>query len=258
MSEHRSFSQLSTYEKCPYRYYLERVEKVWQKPAAWLPMGTAVHYACEKWELSGRHAPDVVIKAWFQESYWEATNKYLEETPNTAHWEASGPFKGPEDITRRFEVGQEHVIRYAEYYRKHRTEIPWVTPDGTPAIELPFDFELGGVPIRGFIDAVINVDGELIVRDTKSGRQPGDDKQLKIYALAIENIGGPTVALGDYFMTRTGKPTFPYDLLQVTKQEMTNRFIQLDLSIKAGEFPPNPGDECARCSVKLSCEYRVG
>ena len=51
---HRSVSQLQQYTKCPMAYKLSRIDKVWQRPAAWLIQGSAVHEAIEAWEKSGR------------------------------------------------------------------------------------------------------------------------------------------------------------------------------------------------------------
>ena len=56
----RSVSQAQLYLDdlggCAYRYYLSRVIRVWDRPAAWLPQGTAVHGAAEWWERGGRKA----------------------------------------------------------------------------------------------------------------------------------------------------------------------------------------------------------
>src|SRR3954469_19163368 len=98
MTDVRSYSQLGAYDRCPYMYYLERVEKVWQRPAAWLPMGTAVHEAAERWELSGRTMSLEEAQQIFRDAYVRETNKYLDDTPNANHWFRSGPYKGPEDI----------------------------------------------------------------------------------------------------------------------------------------------------------------
>lgn len=44
---HRSFSQLTTYQRCPLQYYLSKVAQVPEKPAVYLVAGSAVHSMIE-------------------------------------------------------------------------------------------------------------------------------------------------------------------------------------------------------------------
>src|SRR5690606_40927541 len=68
-------------------------------------------------------------------------------------------------------------------------EVIWVAEDGTPGIELGFDVDLDGVRVRGYIDQVLKADSDdsVRVRDVKTGAQPGDALQLKVYAVALED-----------------------------------------------------------------------
>lgn len=266
MSDIRSYSQLGSYDRCPYMYYLERIEKVWQKPAAWLPMGTAVHEAAERWELSHRTMGLEEAQQIFKDAYVRETNKYLDETPNPAYWFRSGPYKGPEDIIRRYGLGLEHVARYIRWYtEKHPEEKPVIltagAEEGRMLVEMPFVIELGGVKVRGFIDYVGWDDNDrVIVRDNKTGRLPGGSDQLATYAIAVEELYPwvGEVAQGDFFMTRTGKPTVPYMLTRVVKQQLAEDFATMDAGVEAGDFPAKPeASKCMFCSVRDSCKYRV-
>lgn len=67
----------------------------------------------------------------------------------------SGPYGGAADLERRYGIGLEQVAKYVDYATRAELEVVWITPDGTPAIELAFDIDLDGILIRGFIDAVI-------------------------------------------------------------------------------------------------------
>ncbi len=261
MVDYRSWSQLEQYDACPHRYYLARIERVWKKPAAWLPMGTAVHYAAEMWEKSERKAVPAVVKAWFKEKYAEEVNHYLEETPNTRFWQSSGPYQGDEDIPRRYTVGLTHVERYLKWYKDHPNEVIWITPDGTPAIELPFDFELGGVQVKGMLDqAVTNVDdlnSPVIARDIKTGNSPGKVEQLSLAGHAVLQADPEAeIIQGDFLMTKSGYPTYPYDLINV--DVLTEKFLTLDNGIRAGDFPAKPEEsKCHRCDVAESCKFKA-
>lgn len=257
----RSWSQLEQYRACPYQYYLARIEKVWQRPAAWFPMGSAVHAAAEAWERAGRteEADDLAIST-YHESYDAETNEYLEDTPNTRWWEWSGPYDGEADILRREPIGEDHVRRYIAWYRRHPAQVPIVLEDGSLAVELPFEVEIGGVPVRGYLDylGVIEDLGLIGPRDNKTGNKPGKALQLRTYAEAAKEIlpdSGPML-YGDFMMTKTGKPTVLQNLCQWSYDEFAAMWQGLDSGVKAGDFPATPGAACARCSVRDSCEYQ--
>jgi putative RecB family exonuclease len=141
---------------------------VWQRPAAWLAQGSAVHEAAEAYERSGRTMTVEDAQEVFRESYASHIGEACEVTPNFQAWFASGPYHGELDIERRFQIGLDQVVKYIDWYNSHPTEVIWIAPDGTPGIELGFDINLDGVPIRGFIDAVISSQGVTVVRDNKT------------------------------------------------------------------------------------------
>lgn len=236
----------------------------------------------------------------FRESYSREVGKYCDITPNFDYWSASGRYRGEEDVERRYGIGLGQVAKALAWYEQHPEEQIWKTPDGEPAIELGFDIELDayqdpwcvegkkhvedcecrdGIPIRGFIDAVIDVQGEeiisyqgggekygepkrtpkLVVRDNKTGNNPGDDFQLAVYAVALQEmygLFGPY--LGDYWMGRSGKATHPYDLTSWTRDRVAAAFRELEDNIQSERFDPMPEpDKCRFCDVSYSCEFRA-
>lgn len=248
----RSVSQVQSYEQCPYAYYLERVEKVWQRPAAWFPMGTAVHAAIEAYEKSGRQLPADEAKAVFRSSYIDETNKYMEDTPNLKFWSWSGRYDGPADIKRRFEIGQTQVEKYYDYVAQTPDDVIWIAPDGTPGIEIEFLEDFDGIPMRGFIDTV----KATAVEDAKTGTKvPTDPFQLKVYGMALKKRFGLVRRYGRYWLGKTGKASKLYDLDAVPDQEVYDRIRRVDTEINAGNFPATPGEHCRRCSVNTSCPF---
>ncbi len=289
---YRSVSQVRQYLRemggCGYRYYLSRRVRAWDRPDAWRPQGTAVHRAAEEWELSGRKMPLEAAQDVFRESYADEVNGFLEGSPNADAWWASGPYKGPRDIERRYAIGLQQVARYVEYYTETAPqEVPWRTPDGKPAVELEFRIDLAGVEVRGLIDVIVMVkpvippprtaSGALskskaaladyekardeakprpIPRDNKSGKKPGDAFQLAVYDLEVEELTGQRAFVGDYWMGDTGKPTKPYDLAEWDRARIADVFQRADEGIRAEEWTPNPGPACERCGVATSCPFR--
>lgn len=247
-----SVSQYKQYERCPFSWKLSRIDKVWQRPAAWLPQGSAVHEAGEAWEKSGRTMTLEEAQAVFTESYDNHVNSYCDVTPNLDWWFRSGPYAGEADIERRYGLGLQQVERMLQWYDKHPDEVVWIAPDGTPGIEIGFDIDLDGVQIRGFIDLVL----EGLVRDNKTGNNPGDDFQLGVYAVGLKEQYGLEVLQGDYWMGRTGKPTKAFDLTDWTRDTVRDKFLELQDNINSERFPADPEpSKCRFCSVSYSCEY---
>jgi putative RecB family exonuclease len=281
--DYRSVSQVKQWDTCPYQYWLQRRERAWQRPAAWLPQGTAVHKAAEVWELSERTMSLEDAQDTFRDEYVSEVGRMCAETPNLEYWFASGPYGGQADLERRFSIGLQQVGRYLDYYQgPGADEVMWRTPEGTPAVELSFDIDLDGVRVRGYIDAVPMVKPIIekpksrskkdlaeyaealagakarpIPRDNKTGNMPGDDFQLGVYDVALEDQYGIKADEGDYWMGKSGKPTFPYDLSRWTRQAVTEKFKQVDAEIRAEKFDPKPDEKkCNFCPVATACEFR--
>ena len=252
-----SVSQVNTWERCAYRWKLERVDKAWQRPAAWLSQGNAVHEAAEAWEKSGRTMSLEDMQEVYKDAYQRLNEEMLEITPNTEYWFPSGPYRGDVDIERRFKIGLEQLEVYRAYYDAHPDEVLWVTPDGEPAAEIGFDLDMDGVLVRGFIDAVMETEDGLVVRDLKTGNNPSDAFQLAAYAVALEQkYPGIEIVGGDYWMLKSNRMV-ARDIREWSREDVIREFKDVEKKIEAGEFPPSPSEKnCRFCSVSEGCEWR--
>jgi putative RecB family exonuclease len=256
---HRSVSQAEKYLPelggCAYRYFLSYVVQAWDRPAAWLPQGIAVHQAAEWWEKGGRKGSRDEMRAVYKRAYNDATEKALAGTPNTDFWFASGRYEGAEDIKRRAAIGLGQVDKYYDYYVFEKpNEVIWVTPDGSPAIELEFRENFGSVSVLGYIDQVVND----IMRDIKTGIKPGGLFQLSTYRYAVLSKYGVDFIKGDFWMARQGGPTKPLDLTLMPKDQIVDYYERTDEGIKAEDFEPSPSPEaCGRCGVATACKYAM-
>ena len=255
--KHRSVSQYNTYYRCPYSYKLARIDKVWQRPASWLSQGLGVHVAFEEWEKSDRTLTRDELEDVYKKEFTRSIEEQSELTPNFDYWFGSGPYAGPIDIERRWNIGIDQLHSMLDYAESHPEEKIWITPDGVKAIEIEFNVELGGVPVKGFIDQVIETDKGLVTRDIKTGTKPGDSFQLATYAEAMKLTHDVEVNYGDFFMGKTGKPTKLIPITPKDKEGVHEKFEQLEKDISEGNFPPKPSkNTCTMCSVKTSCEFR--
>lgn len=254
--KYRSVSQYNTFARCAYRYRLERIDRVWQRPASWLSQGTAVHAAMEAWEESGRTLTQEQLEDVYTDEFVKSVGEQAEVTPNFDYWFGSGPYDGPTDIERRFGLGKEQVVKLTEWAVNHPEEKVWTTPDGDPAIELEFFEEMGGVKVKGFIDLVLETPEGLVVRDYKTGAKPGDVFQLAVYAEALRLKYGVDAVAGDFMMGKTGKPTIAHRFTEEDRRAVHEGFAWLEKMIQEGDYTPSPSrSNCAMCAVKTSCQY---
>ena len=161
------------------------------------------------------------------------------------------------DIERRFGIGLEQCRVYQDYYKLHPGEVLWETPDGEAAAEVFFDLDMDGVLVRGYIDAIVETEDGLVVRDLKTGVNPSDSFQLGVYAIALEQkYPGVEIAGGDYHMVKSNTMV-ARDIREWSREEVVKTFKKTEKSMDAGEFPPNPSsNNCRFCPVAQSCEWR--
>ncbi|RGD62475.1 PD-(D/E)XK nuclease family protein [Kitasatospora xanthocidica] len=259
MSKHRrSVSQFNQYfEGCSWRYKLQRIDRVPQRPAAWSHHGTAFHTAAEHVELA-RWKGDGLLdqgdaQTLFNDAYTEAINKSMREWPDLDDWlRAKGETQ--DDIEQRYELGMQQAAEYVTH-SNNRLERIWETPEGVPAIELHFEVEFAGVPVVGFIDLVVErPDGSLVVRDNKTGTMKSKF-QLYAYGSALRRmVPGVRVDAGDWWLAKENRLSRPVKL-GMPEQEIEASFVALDEGVKAGEFVPQPGFNCRFCDVSHKCDF---
>lgn len=166
-----SFSKLSTYDHCPYSYYLTYIKKIRGKDTIYGIMGTASH----------ENAQDLVEKKIDNEEAVERFLNSLEEAENILE------MRFPTDKTRG--TYTECVSNFLENYNPNYKEFD---------IEKGFDTLIGETQtlVYGFIDLIIHKEnGKIDVVDYKTSsdfsKKDFEKKkmQLLIYAKALQEEG---------------------------------------------------------------------
>lgn len=248
---------------CTEQYRLQRIERVPQMEAAWFEHGKAVHSAIEAWENSriyGKGLTDFIpltedeAVEVFELAYDQGIEAGRDRQPDYGMWLAGGRTKPETDIRNRRQRGAEQVRTYIAWALGDEGEI-WATPDGKPAIELEFNIELGGIPVRGFIDQIVDDPYlGLVVRDVKTGTTK-HLVQLVTYKFAIEKTYGVEVNWGDWWMGKTGSTTPPVDLSVFSEEWLAEQFKASTAIREMGLYAANPGDHCFPCTSKRSCFF---
>jgi putative RecB family exonuclease len=186
-----------------------------------------------------------------------------------SEWFWAGPRNGQQAIEKWYEDGPAYVQNFIDWYELNPDVEIWTTPDGIPAIELPFEIMLGGTQVRGCIDLVLKAGSALIVTDLKSGaKAPDNNRQLAIYACALEIEYGIRPRYGTWFMCRgLGRGDKPktyfvrpveLDRPQYSAAYLAREFAQAGKGISEGVFPAKPGERCGRCGVAYACTEAAG
>jgi len=258
----RSPSQVGDMQRCPHMYWLKRIERVAQRPAAWLPQGTAFHATAEAFEVSSRLLTPDQLEEVYTDAYDAESNRFCAQWPDIDSWSPSGPYSAREDITRRHAIGLEMVHKYVAWTRLNPQYVVYVIgKDGERAIELDLHGDYDGVPVHGKVDVVYyNTELKALrVVDWKTGNKPGDSFQLGTYADLIRQKYEESIGVGYYWMGKTGKLTrAAYDLSEWSHEALSEVYVGVDNQINAGDFPADPEpDKCNTCSVNHACKFRA-
>lgn len=230
------------------------VERVPQNPAAWLAQGTAFHEAVRIWEESGRSV-DIVNK--YEEIYDYEIEKMKLREPDLKVWLRAPSKSTPQDIKERRDRGANMALQYKNIHTfgEGKDSVLMDIDDYTIAVEVPFQFSLGDVEIKGSIDQILLHPDGVEVRDLKTGNREQSNIQLAIYVIAVEKIFGWKVVRASYYYAKDGKITTLYrkELDRYTEAYLSDLFQTLDRGISNGVYLPNPGSQCTLCPVRKYC-----
>lgn len=259
---HRSHSQVTSYLECGEKYRLERIAHVPQNPAWYFVGGHVVHSVTEEYDrarFAGTTLSEIDIQElWHVMFRTEVMRVEQESGVELDQWRAGGratkanPNK--EDGAWWAKNGASQVLWYKRFVEQNDVDV-WADGAGIPGIEYVFEHELEGVVIKGAVDRIVWHNGQLVVRDIKSGaKTPTNPLQLELYAHVLAEMF-PTEPWGwaDYYMTRKAATTPPHYVDPARKHRLVQLYKEADDGITRGFFPPNPSAWCGTCAVRDHC-----
>lgn len=264
MVDHLSYSGASTLAECGEKFRLTRIVKVPETPGWALIGGSAVHKATERrdWETFGVASNETSFLACFEEEIEEQRDRTgLDEVAFRVSGKPTKTWPLKENKDWWLFHGQSFVDNYVNWRNRYPGNI-WITPDGTPAIEVGFEYYPNGQDTKprviGYIDRIFEEpDKTLRVVDIKAGRTtPTGKLQLSTYAWGTSNLW-PRPVTGSYFMARDGMLVGNYDLRH-DEDLVKHHYSTSQLAIDAGYYPAQTGFMCGYCPVKDYCWAKDG
>jgi len=240
-----SWSQVSTYCKCPMQWQLSRGVEPEFTPVG-LKLGSAIHEALAAYYAGVQEArsPELADLLAVFEAAWVQ----------------------PEEAPLRYGKGENEASVKAQAERMLRTFFDNVDPGEVLAVELGFHIELSeDVELRGFVDLVERRDDTAWVVDHKTSKQLPDSAfekgQAALYVLALRAIG----VIPDDAEVRTR-----FDVLRRLKTKDEFVSVEVDISDKdladtrdkiltitramaAGIVYRSPSWMCGACRWRQAC-----
>lgn len=266
-----SFSQLQTYEACPYRYKLSNIIKIPTKSTASFSFGTTMHSTLQKFYEKIQD-----MNAQKQSNLFDI----FEAATQTHSLESSSEVKVP-SLSDLQKIYEENFItdwykdkrQREDYFQKGKeilntfykaNEENWNIP---AALESSFKIKVGDYTIKGRIDRIDKLaDNTIEIIDYKTGQTKEkltseDKQQLLIYQIVAENSPayrklGKVSKLTFYYLNDNVRTSFvgKDKELEVLREKVIAHINK----IYSGDFTPTPNPMvCGYCDFRDICEYRM-
>lgn len=195
-----SYSQVSTYRRCPRQYEYQSVKKLPRKISEGESFGSSIHNTLRKFgllELACQQPSAKNQLTLFTEDHHQNPVAELSLTTLLSLWRESFIADGYEtraEMDARFKEGEEALKNYFEWWQREPREIV--------AIEKGFSFEIKGSPavqFSGRFDRVERTEKGLRIIDYKSSaprevQTLQSDLQLSMYAIAATDLWQEPIA----------------------------------------------------------------
>ena len=230
-----SFTELSTYLRCPKQYLLLRDVNFATVQVGQLRYGSNIHSALE--DIHKLYKDGKIVTE-------EQLNDILE-----SNWISFG-FRSP-DVESKFKKGARRLIQ--EYYDNPEYNSNFTRTDD---VEYPFTVELENCFLSGRIDLINKLnDKEVEVVDFKVGKTNDNEYlhklQVQVYALALQLMDIPVGNMSVRYISKNSYKNFKVNDDELT--ETKNLVESIIDKINNNEFERNVDEHCNDCAFKSYC-----
>jgi len=242
--EYLSPSSISTFQQCPYRYKLSRIDGLKEPATEHTLLGNYVHSILEEFYRLDASQRTVLGARTLFRSIWD---NYSEEVINI--------YRGNKTRINEFRLRARYCIENLMAMEPSDA----IEFDG---IETELNHSVLGVQIKGFIDRWVVKEGKINIGDYKTGKVPQlrfrDDKfdQLLIYAVILSEIEEKEIGTLELLYIKDG-----VKLTKDPTQEDINRIKTMLVEIRSAidercqteVFETKVGVLCGWCHFKPIC-----
>lgn len=260
-----SFSQLQSFDKCPWQYRFQFILKVPTFGKGVFSFGKTMHGTLQKF-----YQQVIELNSAKQNSLFSTTAPKLDGNIKVPTLDALKEIYREawqdswfQSASQKQEYKKKGIEILENFYSRGEKE-GWTIPI---TVEKGFRFRLKEHTIKGQIDRIDKtIDGKLAIIDYKTGRPKDklaaeDKSQLLIYQIAAESVIelrnlGEVSELRYYYLDNNSVQTF-----KGTNEETEKEKIKIDeiiTEIKKKNFTPKPSKEaCQFCDFRDICDFRV-
>lgn len=259
-----SYSKISCYDQCPYKYNLRYNEQKYISEA-----GVAAAYGSLVHHILQREAD--AIKAGKEIDYESLKADFVElNLPKRSKWDRDGDLFGTKILSKRYpkewldfdtKSGKNYAAKAQEFLSFGIYEFPKFM-EAHPELEVygaevQFEFEYRGYVFYGFIDRILHEKGtdRYLIYDIKTKDSPFRDQdlvtplQFVIYAKALREKIGENIEISCFYDLPTIHMTQAAGTRGFEARGMKKVDKLLD-GVEAGDYHPKPQKIC------WWCEYR--
>ena len=249
--ERLSPSRASDFKQCPQLFKFRAIDRLPEPATIYQARGTTAHLALQRlFDLPAAERNAAALYDLFRAAWVEIRDDEYPELFDTVELDLS-------TVEEERAWGLESLELLANYFAIE-------DPASFDPLERELDMteDLDGITIRGILDRMEEVDGQLIITDYKTGKAPPERYAipaffaLKIYGLLIRRRTGrtPDVLRLIYL---NGPTVYSIEVndrqLSAMDRQLRALWSAIERAVERGDFPPRPGRLCDWCSFRELC-----